>query len=369
VSEERTSAAAPRAYGDDRVEAAGEGAWWLVARSPKGWTPRKGREHTSSEYPGTAVRWDEELYEVVEAVAQPDGTARYRLEPWPDRHTVRSIQSYDEGSDLRREQVRKEHGRNISKRRLAILFSPLLGHLPAAVQEKMESEFGAPAVAMTVVSALPLFVLGFVSFLYSLAAAYGAGYSEAGASGLDNASASIPSLLPLPLAAYLTAESFIRLAGCFLAGRPFGSLPGTLLYEAWRMAMGLPPPPALSVRGAEAGSEQVLQDRFRMLEAPLGLLSAQEQRDLERRFGMETLRWTRITALLLLAIGGLNVVASAANLAAGIGRAGDVLWLLAGAAISVEQIVRLREVARGRPAGSILGALVRPVARDLLRPR
>ena len=335
----------------------------------KGWTPRKGREHTSSEYPGTAVRWDEELYEVVEAAAQPDGTIRYRLEPWADRHTVRSIQSYDEGSDVRREAVRAEHGRSISKRRLAIVLSPLLGHLPAAVQEKMESEFGAPAVAMTVVSALPLFVVGFISSLYSLAAAYGAGYSAAGVSGLNDVSGSIPALMPLPLAAYLTAESFIRLAGCFLAGRPFGSLAGTLLYEIWRKAMGLPPPPALSIRGAERTSEQALLDRFRMLEAPLALLSAPEQRDLELRFGMETLRWTRITALALLAIGGLNVVASGMNLAAGIGRIKDVLWLVAGAAISVEQIGRLREVGRGRPAGSVLGALVRPLARDLLRPR
>ena len=369
VSDERTSSPPPRAYGADRVEAAGEGGYWLVSPAPKGWVPRKGREHTSSEYPGTAVRWDEELYEVVDAAAQPDGKVRYRLERWPDRHTVRAIQTYDSASDARRERVRAEHGRNISRRRLSILFSPLLGHLPAAVQEKMESEFGAPAIAMTVVSALPLLVVGFVSFLYSLAAAYGAGYSAAGVSGLENASSRIPHLLPLPLAVYLTVESFLRLAGCFVLGRPFGSLPGTLFYEGWRIALGLPPPPALSVRGAPPTSEQALQDRFRMFEALLGLLSTEEQERLELRFGMETLRWTRITALLLLALGGLNVVASAANLAAGIGRFRDVLWLLAGAAITVEQIARLREAARGHPSGSVLGALVRPLARDLLRPR
>jgi len=220
---------------------------------------------------------------------------------------------------------------------------------------------------MSVVSALPLFVLGFVSFLFSLGAAYGAGYSAAGVSGLDNAASSIPHILPVPIAAYLTAESFIRLGGCFILGRPFGSLPGALLYEAWRISMRLPPPPALSVRGAPAPPEQVIEDRFRMLEALLGLLSADEQDQLQERFGMETLRWSRMTALVLLAVGGLNVIASVAKIAAGIGGVADFAWLVAGSAISIEQVARLREVARGRPAGSVLGAVVRPLARDLLR--
>jgi hypothetical protein len=313
------------------------------------------------------VRWETELFEVVEALTQSDGTVRYRLEPWADRHIVRAIEAYDDSSDAGREAVRTGHARNVAKRRLAILFSPLLGHLPGAVQERMESEFGAPAVAMTIVSALPLFVLGFVSFFFSLAAAYGSGYSAAGVSGLDIAARSLPSILPVPVAAYLAAESFIRLGGCFIAGRPFGSLAGTLLYEAWRTATRQPPPPSLSIRGAAAPPERVLEDRFRMLEAFLGLLSAQEQERLELRYGMETLRWSRITALVLLAVGALNAFASITKMTAGVGRLGDLLWLLAGAALTIEQIIRLREVARGRPAGSVLGALVRPLARDLLR--
>ena len=82
---------------------------------------------------------------------------------------------------------------------------------------------------------------------------------------------------------------------------------------------------------------------------------------------METLRWSRMTALVLLAVGGLNVIASVAKIAAGIGGVADFAWLVAGSAISIEQVARLREVARGRPAGSVLGAVVRPLARDLLR--
>jgi hypothetical protein len=353
-------------YGSDRVETGADGATWIVSASPKGWTPRRGREHTSSEYPGTAVRWETELFEVVDAITRGDGTVAYRLEPWPDRHTVRSIRNYDEASEAGQEAIRKDLKKRVRQRRLSILFSLFLGHLPGVVQERMESNFGAPAVAMTVVSALPLFALGIVSFLFTLAAAFGAGYSAAGVPGLENAPDSIPRLLPLPLSAYLAIESGVRLGIAFIQARPVGSLPGTLLYEIWRIASGLPPPSGTAFRGRPATSQQTLQDRFRMLEALLSLLSTEEQETLERRFGMETLRWGRITSILLLAIGGLNVIASVAKLLAGIGGLADFLWLLAGAAIFLEQVVRLREISRGHPAGSVLGALVRPLARDLL---
>jgi hypothetical protein len=354
-----------RPHGSDRVEAGADRSVWLVCAAPKGWTPRRGRAHTPGEYPGTAVRWGTGLFEVVEAIAQLDGTVRYRLEPWPDRHVVRAIQSYEAGTEAARRQERTDHDRNIARRRLARVLSPLLGHLPGPVQERMEGQFGAPAVAMTVASALPLFALGFVSSLFSLAAAFGEGFSV-GMSGLENARRSIPHLLPVPLAVYLVVESGIRMGVAFHQARPIGSLPGTLIYELWRIARGQPRVSLDSFRSLPPSSERALLDRFRMLEPLLALLSPTEQELLERRFGMETLRWGKITAILLLAVGGLNALASLASLAAGLGGFGDALWLLAGAALSAEQIGRLRRLARGQPAGSVLGGLVRPLARNLL---
>jgi hypothetical protein len=50
----------------------------------------------------------------------------------------------------------------------------------------------------------------------------------------------------------------------------------------------------------------------------------------------------------------------------GAGGIGDLLWLLASAALSAEQIARLRRIAQGKPAGSVFGALVRPMAETLL---
>lgn len=360
-----TPHSALRPHGSDRAEAGEDAAVWLVCAVPKGWTPRRGRAHSSGEYPGTAVRWGADLFEVVDAIAQTDGTVRYRLEPWPDRHVVRAIQTYEAGTDAALRQQRADRQQSIARRRLATILSPLLGHLPGPVQERMESQFGAPAVAMTVASALPLFALGFVSSLFSLAAAFGEGFSV-GMSGLENAQRSIPHLLPLPLAAYLAVESGIRMGVAFLQARPIGSLPGTLLYESWRIARGQPDVSLHSFHSLPPTSERALLDRFRMLEPLLSLLSPTEQEILEQRFGMETLRWGRITAFLLLAVGGLNALASFANLTAGLGGVGDALWLLAGAALSAEQIGRLRRIAKGQPAGSVLGALVRPLARNLL---
>lgn len=352
-------------FGGDRLETAPGGAFWIVCTTPKGWSPRRGRANTSSEYPGTAIRCEAGLFEVVEAISRPDGSLSYRLEPWPDRHAVRSIETYDEASEARRPRERASKKRSVAKRRLSILLAPLLGHLPGPVQERMESEFGAPAFGMTVASALPLFALGLASLIFSLAAAYGAGLF--GSSGeLETLRGFL--LLPLPVAAYLAVESGIRMGLAFLHGRPIGSVIGVLAYEIGRSFLGRPPVRAPAFRGSAATPAQSLQDRFRMLEPLLALLAPAEQNDLEIRFGMETLRWGKITAILFLVVGGANLLVSLMLFAAGAGGFGDLLWLLAGVALTAEQIFRLKEIARGRPAGSVLGGLVRPLAGPLLRP-
>jgi hypothetical protein len=264
VTEHRAPNTEHRPFGNDRVEVAPEGGIWLICRELKGWSPRRGRSHTSSEYPGTAVSWGPELFEVVEAITHPDGSVRYRLEPWPDRHAVRSIRTYDAASETGRPLVKASIKKNVLRRRLAIVFSPLLGHLPGPVQEHMESEFGAPALAMTIVSALPLFALGAVSGLFSFAGMVG-GVFEIGAG-------SIPHLLPFPVAIYLVFESGLRLGGAFLQARPIGSVPGTLLYAIYRAIRGGPGVATLSSKGLPASPERALFDRIRMIEPLLALL-------------------------------------------------------------------------------------------------
>jgi hypothetical protein len=194
-----------------------DGAIDLACRIGKGWTVRRPGTRIRPEHPGTAVRWDGSLLEVVAETPDASGGVVYRLAPWPDRHAIRVIEHYDEASEAVRTAEQARRAAAIQKRRLSLLLAPILGHLPAAIQLRMESEFGAPARGMTIASALPLLVLGLVGVLAALIASFGGGAAFAGWP-----------ILPLPLAALLFGESLGRLGYAFVTGEPIGSLAGTI---------------------------------------------------------------------------------------------------------------------------------------------
>jgi hypothetical protein len=112
-----------------------------------------------------------------------------------------------------------------------------------------------------------------------------------------------------------------------------------------------------------------LHDRelFGVLEPVLALLPRRDQEALVERFGFDALRRGRATAAVLLALAVLNTVLSVSAFGSGESVAAGVFWALPAAYLAVEQILRWRSLAGGRPAGSVLGALVRPFARPLLR--
>ena len=88
----------PRPEGRDRLEGEiGEnGSVVLLSRVGKPWTPRE--EGSGATRPGTAVRWEDELYEVLLAEARPSGGWRYVLGPWDARIIVRSVVEYGEAA-------------------------------------------------------------------------------------------------------------------------------------------------------------------------------------------------------------------------------------------------------------------------------
>lgn len=350
------------AFGQDFLERAPDGTVLLSSPASKGWTTRQERTPTSAEHPGTAVRFEGNVFEVLEARPLPDGAMRYKLAPWDFRHAIRVLQPYDASSEWERVQEHSRRRESIGKRRLAILFSPVLGHLPGPVQERMESEFGAPAFAMTIVSALPLLALGMIGVLSHLVSFLGGSLP----SGASQAARLLPWEPPLPIALYLLMESAVRLGSTFVTGHPVGSLAGALGYELWSRWGGRSTRRP-SYAGVPASPAQVVQDRYRMLEPLLALLSAEEQKLLESRFGFDPLRWGRITVVILLAISALGLLTSLAALLEGVGALGDLLVLLLGAGLFLEQIHRQKEISRGRPIGSLLGAFVRPLARSLLQ--
>lgn len=210
------------AYGGDRVEQGEAGSVSLTSRCSKGWRGRSaGAALRRAAHPGTAVSWDGALYEVLEARPLASGDVLYSLAPWDDAQAIRTLERYDPATEAARAREQVGRARAIGKRRAAILLSPLVGHLPGEVQERMESEFGAPATKMTVASALPLFVLGVLGAFATFVQAVG-GSSEP-----------LPEL-PLPVSLYLVLESYFRLSSVATQSRPMGSIPGTLLYELWR---------------------------------------------------------------------------------------------------------------------------------------
>lgn len=212
----------PAPFGTDRLEEPGpDGRLFLRCAASKGWRPRSPGTARRAEHPGTAVRWQNEIFEVIGEEPLPDGSTRYALLPWRDEIAIRSLERYDAASEADRAAEEHWRARAPRKRRLAILLSPLLGHLPGPVQEAMEHEFGVRANAMTAISAFPLFVLGLVGLLANVARVAGG------------------SLAPLPepsfpLSIYLFGESALRLSIVVSQSRPAGSIPGTLLYEGFR---------------------------------------------------------------------------------------------------------------------------------------
>jgi hypothetical protein len=213
----------PTPFGTDRLEPGRDRTVVLRCAAAKGWRPRSPGAPRRAEHPGTAVAWGEAILEVVAAEHLPDGGVRYALAPWKSEVAIRSLERYDAATESARAAERRWRADARRKRRLAIVLSPLLGHLPGAVQESMEQEFGAPANAMTMVSALPLLAVGIVGGLANLARSVGGSLAP-----LPEPS--------LPLSIYLFGESALRLAVVATQSRPAGSLPGSLLYELWRLA-------------------------------------------------------------------------------------------------------------------------------------
>ncbi len=350
----------PTAFGADRVERREGETIVLVCPVSRTWQGRTARSTVRPGLPGTAVAWAERIYEVRAAEPLPDGGVRYRLAPWEEGETIRRFERYDEESERGRAAALADSAAAVRHRRLSILLAPLAGLLPGPVQKSMESEFGAPALGMTVASALPLFVAGFLGMFDHIL-------------GMAGGFVDWPGWLapPLPIAVYLFGESALRLASAIAGREPMGSFPVVVAHAAWKEARGEGDESSGAAWAAptDAEREQGRRDRFSLLEPMLSLLPAASQRELEVRYGFDPGRWGRITAGVLLAVGGLNALASLAVLAAGRGDGWDAAGLLAGGLLAAEQVRRLRLLARNEPAGSVLGALVRPMAAPLLLGR
>lgn len=343
-----------QAFGSDRMRDAGEHVV-LLSSIDKGWTPRVLRSGTHAEFPGTAILWEEQFFEVVEATHQPSGAIRYVLKPWREDHTIRTFEAYDEPSEAARladyERARRQRRASALSRASGLL----LGHLPFPVQNHLQNELGVSPSGMTMLSCVG--VIAFVAVCATV---------SVGAM-IDNR----PNPLPMwigPLSGLLMLESLVRLRVAMSQSRGMGSMAGTLLYILYWLAGGrravspFEAPGEATVFVLEPSAEIAQRDALAMREPFLTLLPRRMQEDLASRCGFDYRRQARIVAGVILAFSLLGVIAGLDET----GSAGGLTSLILASVLAVEQVLRLF-ILRNGPAPSILGPLVIPLAAPLLR--
>jgi len=337
-----------QSHGSDRVREVAGGRVILFSRYPKNWQPRVEKTLTSSEHPGTAIFWEEAIYEVVSADAQPQGAVRYVLEPWREEHAMRVTDRYDEQSETQRFAEHQARIKREQKRKGTILVAFLAGHLPAPVQEQIAGELGVFAHRMTLMSVLSVFLV-IAALLFAMVQQLTSGRP----------------LHPwqIIVLAFLGAENVIRFHLAWSQSRPMGSLIGTLVYSiayaaGWRR--GMPSPMQESKGNAlyirEETADAKLRDAFHVREPLITLLTPAEQARFAERFDYDHRRHSSSVAWILLVFSAAGVYTSI--------RSGSILSLLCAGAIVIEQFMRLAAFKRG-PAGSVLGLLARPLTKKL----
>jgi hypothetical protein len=344
-----------QSYGTDRVRRGSGEQWIILSRQSKGWVPRTPAAVTRNDRPGTTVRSEEKYYEVVSATATGGGI-RYVLEPWRDENVMRVVDDYDEASEARRQAAHQDGVRRERGRLSANILAIFTGQLPGAVQERMGNELGIWPARLTLISIVPAMI--FVGVVVNLAV-HRRMEQEAPLS-----------LWVLLLAGYLLAESAIRFVVAMTQNIPMGSAAGFIAYALYYLAtpgrknLVRPLEESRGPLVPEVTEEKAVSDRYLLLEPLLTLLTPAEQERLAARFGFDYRKMGSIVAAVVLTFGVLGVVNSISLLMEG-ARLSPALSLLVAGGLAAEQVVRLRKL-RERPAGSVLGALVRPLARKLL---
>ena len=345
-------------HGSDRARRVGEKVI-LQSAIPKGWTPRTPKSLTHAEFPGTTVFWEEQYYEVLEATATPTGGVRYVLAEWRESHTIRTFEHYDAESEALRIADHQRASRQRRRSLLSRLSGLFLGYLPSTAQMHLENELGVRASRMTLLSCLlPLILLGIALVAHVDAE-------------MRHKTSPVPGLL-WPILFLLTLESFIRFFVAMSQGRPMGSVLGVLGYAIYRKLSKKPAslPPTIGGRGDSiafiAPTEEVaLRGSFEVKEPLLTLLTPAEQKKLAERFGYDYRKSAFGVAWTILICAAAGAFTSYIELDKSGGFTSLLSMFIAGGVV-IEQALRLRSLKR-EPTGSVLGVLIRPFVRDLLR--
>jgi len=336
-----------QAFGSDRARKGDGEQITLLSRIPKGWTPRVEKTMTSAEFPGTAVQWGEQYFEVVSAEALPQGGVRYVLEPWRENHMMRFVDRYDAETEAarveeNRKQIQREKGRV-----WANLLGLLTGHLPAVVQNELGREIGVLPPRLTFISILGVLLVIGLLILYCVSRIM---------------AEEQPPLAAIVPAVYLAIENTIRFFINWTQSRPIGSTVGFIAYGLFYAITRKGPSPFAEEKGwkvkiAESTPEVAARDAYRTRAAFVTLLRAGDQARVAQRYDYDYRRSSMKVAFVILAFAAIGAVASY--------RTGKLIPAIVAALIVLEQVVRMIAFQRG-PMGSVFGFIVRPFVRKLL---
>ena len=329
-----------QAYGSDRVRDDGE-RWILSSRLDKGWNARVAKTLTSAEFPGTAILWEEQYFEVVAIDAHPAGGVQYTLERWRDNNAMRVSDRYDEASEAARVEESRARTLRETQRKSANLLALLTGHLPAIVQNRIANELGVLPVRITIMSIVGVYAAVAAVVLLAVSRLM--------------AHEGLPPALVL-VAGFLTIENTIRWLIVWTQGRPIGSVVGWIAYAIYYAITKRGPSPFAFEKGwkvpiTAAPHDVARQDAFVMREPLVTLLTPREQARIAERYDYDYRRHSTNVALIILSGSIVGVISSVYQ--------HHAIAAVVAAALAVEQIVRILAFRRG-PAASVLRFLARP---------
>jgi hypothetical protein len=158
--------------------------------------------------------WQDSPYEVT-AESEVASGCRWTLQMWPDGEAMRTVCRLDSDwvESLAADEV--ERRRASTLRKWSIPVAPLLAVVPAAIQRKWQSEWGFPAILASQISALIELGAGAAGLTQSLALAFQGDWFLPG-----------PLRFLAFVGPFAMAEGLVRLNVAFGHGEPIGSLVG-----------------------------------------------------------------------------------------------------------------------------------------------
>ena len=132
----------------DRIVPAADGEpvdLWVYAVLPKeGWVPHSPGDFTRAEHPGSAIRYRDQIYEVmlVEETVEGEYAFRYRLRPWDKQYTIRHLVDYTLKTQRDAADAHQEMAGTERLRSWILWLFPIAGFAPDPLQREWEKRTG-----------------------------------------------------------------------------------------------------------------------------------------------------------------------------------------------------------------------------------